>query len=94
MNQLAYRAFIPNSVLLPQSLFLKGIEGRQNQFHDAYAIDCCRTYHCGNPHIKRYRKRHNCIIYGICYGCGGKTRTYVLLRYPIFSAAIETALKI
>ena len=27
---------------------------------------------------KRYRKRHDCIIYGICYGCGGRTRTYDL----------------
>ena len=25
---------------------------------------------------KRYRKRHNCIIYGICYGVGDGTRTH------------------
>ena len=25
---------------------------------------------------KRYRKRHNCIIYGICYGVGDGIRTH------------------
>ena len=35
---------------------------------------------------KRYRKRHDCIICGICYGCGGRAR-YAFLHLAKIAVA-------
>ena len=46
---------------------------------------------------KRNRNGHVCIHYGICYGCGGRTRTYDLrvmspTSYQLLYSAIWGAL--